>query len=241
MFCQKCGFQLPDGSSFCTSCGAATVPVIDYNAIQAQPSPFGSYMSKVMKYIGGIFKSPSKNVQTIASEKAPVWIAIELVKFISVLMAMILLPVAAGMDWVGAEEFCSIVTDSIVGENFGLRLLFALLIFFGTFGIHFLMTRTCAVNMTKLDVPATVLLNICAISSALMIITLGISIVASFIWFPLSILIFVVGAILCAVMYTESIRASGIFGSETVWKNAIVLCVTFAVSFLLILITTIPA
>lgn len=233
MFCQKCGTQLPDGSAFCVSCGSSLGPVTGYASAPGQPSAFGSYMSKVWKYIEGFFKSPSKNVQALASEKSPVWITIEAVKYFVCFIAILLFTLAAEQDWVGADSLRQILMFSLLFDNFGMKLLFSLIIFGGTFGVHMLMTWLCAVQITKLQVPMTVILNICAISSLLMIPVMLIAILFSFVWYPLALIILIVGGVLCGVMYTESIRASGIFGSETVWKNALVLCVTIAVFSLL--------
>ena len=60
--------------------------------------------------------------------------------------------------------------------------------------------------------------------------------IVGFLWIPLAIMVLLTGVILSAVLYTENIRASGIFGSETAWKNALVLCTaTFGTAFFLLL------
>ena len=233
MFCIKCGAQMPDGSTFCTTCGSA-IPVSDGQIVSAAPSR--SYLGKVFKYIGGVFKSPAKNVQELSGEKSMIFLALEIPKLIFSIVAFIMVCLAGSLDLGGAEPIQKAISDSILGDNAGLQVLFAILTYGAAFGVMFLMTWICAEKITKLRVPAVVLLNICSISSVPMLGILLTFMFLGFVWLPLVIILLIAGALLTAVLYTENIRASGIFGSETVWKNALVLCtMIIAAAFFLLL------
>ena len=88
MNCVKCGFDIPDGSIFCPSCGAkqavqepaapvspeAAAPVISAAPVQpaasAAPSGTGSAQSKASGNIGGFFKAYFKNPIEAVSDHA---------------------------------------------------------------------------------------------------------------------------------------------------------------------------
>ena len=234
MFCVKCGAQVADGSTFCTTCGSA-MPVMNQQT-NTPVVPGGSYVGKVAKYVKGCFKTPAKNVQELSSEKSKIFLMLEIPKFIFTLMAFIFVCLAVSLDAGGAEPLQKAIFDSILGDNVGTQILFGTLTYAASFGLMFLMTWVCSVKITKLRVPAVVLLNICSISSVPMLPLLVLIMVMGFLWIPFAILLLLVGMILSAVLYTENIRASGIFGSETVWKNALVLCTTtFGAGFFLLL------
>lgn len=234
MFCIKCGAQVSEGSTFCTSCGSA-MPVMNEQE-QTTLDPNRSYIGKVFKYVAGAFKKPAKNVQELATEKSMIWLILEIPKFIFAIISFILVCLAASLELGGAEPIAKAVNSSILGDNVGLPLLFAIVTYCAAFGLMFLMTWVCSVKITKLRVPAVVLLNICSISSVPMLAVLPCLMIIGFLWLPLAIILLLAGILLSTVLYTENIRASGIFGSETVWKNALVLCTTFigAAFFLLL-------
>jgi len=234
MFCIKCGAQVPEGSTFCTTCGSA-MPVAN-GQVQTTLDPNRSYIGKVFKYIGGAIKNPAKNVQELSTEKSPICLTLEIPKFIFAIVSFILVCLAASLELGGAEPIVKALNDSILGDNVGLQLLFAILTYGAAFGLMFLMTWVCSVKITKLRVPAVVLLNICSISSVPMVAILPCLMVIGFLWLPLAIILLLAGVLLSAVLYTENIRASGIFGSETVWKNALVLCTAFMGSAFFILL-----
>lgn len=233
MFCMKCGAQVPDGSTFCTTCGSA-MPTAPSPA--GNPSISKSYMGKIFKYIGGTFKAPAKNVQELSKEKSMIFLALEIPKLIFSIVAMIMVCLAISLDMGGAEPLKKAVMDSILGDNVGMQVLFAILTYGAAFGLSFLMTWVCSNKITKLRVPAVVILNICSISSLPMLFILITFMFMGFLWLPLVILLLLAGSLLCGILYTEHIRASGIFGSETVWKNALVLCTAFMGSALFILL-----
>ena len=234
MFCIKCGAQVPDGSTFCTSCGSA-MPVIN-NQGQATLDPHRSYVGKVFKYVGGAVKNPAKNVQELATEKSKICLMLEIPKFIFTILAFILVSLAASLELGGAAPIAKAFSESILGDNVGFQLLFSMLTYCAGFGLLFLMTWVCSVKITKLRVPAIVLLNICSISSVPMLAVLPCLMIIGFLWLPLAIILLLAGTLLSAVLYTENIRASGIFGSETVWKNALALCTAFVGSAFFLLL-----
>lgn len=221
MFCIKCGAQVPEGSGFCTTCGSA-MPTVNDQVTTTTPNR--SYLGKVFKYIGGAFKDPAKNVQELSKEKSMLFLALEVPKFIFTIIAFIMVCLAVSLDLGGAEPIKKAVSESILGDNAGFQVLFAILTYGAAFGLLFLMTWVCSVKITKLRVPAVVLLNICSVSSVPMLGILVAFMFLGFLWLPLVLILLVAGALLCGVLYTENIRASGIFGSETVWKNALALC-----------------
>ncbi len=221
MFCIRCGAQVPEGSTFCTTCGSA-IPTVTGQVTTTTSS--SSYLGKVFKYVGGAFKAPAKNVQELSKETSMIFLALEIPKFIFSIIACIMVCLAVSLDMGGAEPIKKAVNDCILGDNTGFQLLFAMLSYGAAFGLTFLMTWVCSNKITKLRVPAVVLLNICSVSSVPMLGVLISFMFMGFLWLPLVIILLLAGVVLCAVLYTENIRASGIFGSETVWKNALVLC-----------------
>ena len=220
MFCIKCGAQIPDYSTFCSACGTA-IP----GTGKAERSG-DSYFGKVMGYIAGLFKTPSKNVQKLTSEKSPVYLFIEICKLILAVGACMMVGLPVSLELGGAEPIGEAVMGSLLG-SVGFQALFAGLACCAGMGLRFLMTWVCSAKICRLNVPAVVLLNIGAVSTLPILGVLVTFLFLGFIWLPLVLILLLTAAVLSAVIFADYTRTAGIFGDEPLWKNALVICTSF--------------
>lgn len=64
MFCTKCGAQMPDGASFCTSCGSPL------NSTQPVQQPAGQYQQPVQQYQQPVYQQPVQTQQPVYQQPA---------------------------------------------------------------------------------------------------------------------------------------------------------------------------
>lgn len=245
MFCQKCGAQLADGSSFCVSCGAQQVPqqaapqqaapqqaaaptFAQYNGNTA-PSAFGIYIKKVLGNFLGIFSNPSDTLNNAASEKAPIWLT-----FFGALLILGWSSIMALVQGVGVwytEELGMMGED---GVSFGLVLLFSMIVIVVPFFLKAAITWLLATQGARINAPFTAVLNMVAVAEIPMIVALFLASFTCFIWYPLALVFLIIGAAMSTGLYSEAVKATGVFGEKSAWLTMIANVVTTLASVLLI-------
>ncbi len=69
MFCQKCGFQMPDNAKFCGNCGNV-VSQASSNASAAEPAPTQSAVGQAAQPTAGTYQAPPVNQQGYSAQPA---------------------------------------------------------------------------------------------------------------------------------------------------------------------------
>ncbi len=238
MFCKQCGTQLPDGTGFCTACGApqgapqaapqnAPVNPMPYPQpnmmpnipVNTQPSPIGIYFKKVLKQITSFLKAPSHTLVSAYNEKTPVWATLAAALVLFGWFGMMAMVQGVGV-WMGSG--LGAMTES---ANFGMVLLFSMIIFAGGFAIKAGITWIASTQMAKLNVPFTSVLSVLALTELPLIAALFLASFTCFIWYPLALAFLLLGGIATATLYNEAIRSTGIFGEKAPILSLIVNCI----------------
>ncbi len=234
MFCKQCGAQISDGTAFCTSCGApqaapqsapvnpAPTPapnVVPNIPVNTQPTALAIYMKKVLAQLLSFLKAPSNTLVDAYNEKAPVWAVFAGALVLFGWWAFMALVQGVGV-W--AFEELGMMDES---ANFGMVLLFSLIILAGGFGIKTGITWLTATQVAKLNVPFTSVLSVLALTELPLIAALFLASIFCFIWYPLALVFLLIGGIATAALYHEAIRATGIFGEKTAILTLIVNCI----------------
>ncbi len=251
MFCKQCGTQLPDGTGFCTACGApqgvqsapvnpapvnpAPTPMANVAPnipVNTQPTALAIYAKKVLSQVLGFLKAPSKTLVGAYSEKTPVWATLVGALVLFGWWAIMALVQAAPLwNEYKLSEF-NIMADT--DANFGMILLYSLIILVGGFGIKTCITWLTATQVAKLNVPFTSVLSVLALTELPLIAALFLASFTCFIWYPLALAILIIGGIATATLYNEAIRATGIFGEKAPCLTVIVNCIYGLILTLLI-------
>ncbi|MBQ4423749.1 MAG: zinc ribbon domain-containing protein [Clostridia bacterium] len=141
MFCQKCGSQIPDDSTFCRNCGA---PVAGKAPVQKTAQPTPQIFTNLLNAIKAFFSpKPEAGLSIVGESKTHEWsillganvlffalsFALNPGQFVLSVFGLILGPIASAAG-ASVSEYASVMGASGMGQmfNFGFFLLFGLLV-----------------------------------------------------------------------------------------------------------------